>query len=130
MAIASTAAAVAAANSAQAAAAARRAECAVTVKGYQHDKATVAEMRQYADCIDALHPDPIQLGIGTLVVCSVLLAGIVVGAVHEFLCGFGSDSVFARLGFGAFKGFVGGGALLIVGGLALLAWGAYQGVMA
>jgi hypothetical protein len=125
MAVASTAAAVAA----TAAIAARRAECAVTVNGYQHDKATTAEMRQYADCIDTLHPEQIEPGIGTLVVCTVLLAGMVLGALHECLCEtFGG--IFGRLGFGAFKGLLGGVALLIVGGLALLAWTAYLGVTA
>lgn len=129
MAVASTAAAVAAANSAQAAAAARRAECAVTVKGYQHDKATVAEMRQYADCIDSLHPNPFEPGIGTLIVCSVLLAGIVLGALYE--CVFDTfGGFFGRLGYGAFKGFIGGVVVLAIGGLVVLTWAAYRGVTA
>lgn len=130
MAVASTAAAVAAANSAQAAAAARRAECAVAVKGYQHDKATVAEMRQYADCIDALHPDQFEPGIGMLVIAMTLLVGIAIGMVRELLCGPRFDGPIARLGFGVLHGFLGGLVVLGVGGLVLLAIAAYQGVTA
>jgi hypothetical protein len=54
---------VAVANSAAAnaaAAAARRDACRASVKGYEHDTATVTEMQQYAGCVERLHPQPLS----------------------------------------------------------------------
>lgn len=129
MAVASTAAAVAAANSAQAAAAARRAECAVKVQGYQHDKATVAEMRQYADCIESLHPDPVVISPGfVLAVTATLLVAIVIGIVHEFMDGY--SGVLGSLLAGTIKGVFGGVVVLVVAGVVVLAVIAGKAVVA
>jgi energy-converting hydrogenase Eha subunit G len=52
-----SAAAMMQANAAQQAAdEAARVACATLVKGYEHNTATVAEMVQYADCIERLYP--------------------------------------------------------------------------
>jgi hypothetical protein len=59
-----TTAAIVSANTANAAAAnaeaqkAAYAACMSFVRGYEHDKATVQEMREYAGCIERLQPDP------------------------------------------------------------------------
>ena len=58
----STSIALASVASGQAAAAANlaaRASCIASVRGYAHDSATVAEMREYAGCVNRLHPEPL-----------------------------------------------------------------------
>ena len=81
--IAATTAQTAAANAAAQEAA--RTACMTYVRGYQSDRATVAEMREYANCVDLLHPEP--MAVGDLLVWKaivvVLLAGMVAGAVNE-----------------------------------------------
>ncbi len=84
--------AITSAANAQAAAAnvaaqeAKRKACMAYVRGYEHDRATVEEMREYAGCIDRLHPES-MLTEGQLVAakCAVLFvfAWIVVGVIWE-----------------------------------------------
>ena len=70
------------ANAAAANAAAARAKkiaCMKYVPGYKHDTATVAEMRQYSECISALHPTPMTGG-EVIWVKAAIIAGLI-GAV-------------------------------------------------
>ena len=85
IAITSAANAQAAAANAAAQEAARKA-CMAYVRGYEHDRATVSEMREYAGCIERLHPAPLEPGdlMVWKVVVAVLLVGMVVGIVREW----------------------------------------------
>jgi hypothetical protein len=84
--------AISAAANAQAAAAnaaakeAARKACMAYVSGYEHDRATVTEMREYAGCIDRLHPAPLEPGdlMAWKIVVAVLLVGMAVGVVREW----------------------------------------------
>lgn len=80
---------------AAAAAARRRAECKVFVRGYEHDRATVSEMREYAECIDCLYPAPMSSGelYAAKFAILVLFAAVVIGA---FLARHG-DGVFGPI---------------------------------
>lgn len=87
-----TAIAISAAANAQAAAAnaasqeAARTACMTYVRGYQHDRATVAEMQGYAECIGRLYPQGLSADglVAAKVVIAILLAGVVIGIVHQY----------------------------------------------
>ena len=84
IAITSAANAQAAAANAAAQEAARKA-CIGYVRGYEHDRATVTEMREYAGCIDRLHPAPMTgeaLGVAKFAVL-VIFAAMVAGVIWE-----------------------------------------------
>jgi hypothetical protein len=85
--IAATSASTAAAAAANAAAqeAARKA-CMAYVQGYEHERATVTQMREYAGCISRLHPTPLEPGelMAWKIVVAVLLVGMVVGVVRAW----------------------------------------------
>lgn len=84
----------AAANAA--AARAKRIACMKYVPGYQHDRATVAEMRQYAECVEILHPEPLT-GAEALWIKAAILAcfiGIGVGSRIGWKDGGLGDAVF------------------------------------
>ena len=91
MSTAATTVAISAAANAQAAAAnaaaqeAARKACMAYVRGYEHDRATVTEMREYAGCVDRLNPAPMtgeSLGVAKFVVL-VMFAAILAGVVWE-----------------------------------------------
>ena len=116
----STTAATIAINSAANAAAqeAARKACMAYVRGYEHDRATVAEMREYADCIDRLHPAPLEPGglMAWKIVVAVLLIGMVAGIVREWRDSF-SGPIEATL-MGAIMGLcVSGAGVLMVAGV-------------
>jgi hypothetical protein len=83
IAISSVANAQAAAAAAAAQEAAREA-CMTYVRGYEHNHATVAEMREYAGCIDRLYPEPLSADAMTVlkVVVALLLVGAVAGVFY------------------------------------------------
>lgn len=63
-----------------AAAQARRDACTVLVRDFQHEGATVAEIRQYSSCARILYPEPTSpanLFAGKLIVAFVLLCFVV-----------------------------------------------------
>ena len=117
IAITSAANAQAAAANAAAQEAARKA-CMAYVRGYEHDRATVSEMREYAGCIERLHPAPLEPGdlMVWKVVVAVLLVGMVVGIVREWRDSFRGGPIEAAL-MGAMIGLCvsGGGVLLVAG---------------
>ena len=101
------------ANAAAANAEAARAEriaCMKYVQGYEHDKATIVEMRQYAECVERLHPEPMT-GSEVLWVKAAIIAGLL-AAVLGAAKGFKDDG----FGMGAIGFVLGGfcGAFLVV----------------
>ncbi len=88
------------------------------VKGYEHDRATVTEMREYAVCIDRLHPAPLEPGDLMLwkIVVAVLLIGMVAGIVREWRDSLSGGPIEATL-MGAAMGLCvsSGGVLLVAG---------------
>lgn len=119
IAISSAANAQAAAANAAAQEAARKA-CMGYVRGYEHDSATVAEMREYAGCIGRLHPGPMSeetLGVAKFAVL-VMFAAIVAGIVWERRERSMSDSWFGAVFGGGMIGlFFGAVGLLAVAGV-------------
>ena len=118
IAITSAANAQAAAANAAAQGAARKA-CMAYVRGYEHDRATVSEMREYAGCINRLHPAPLEPGdlMVWKVVVGVLLLGMVAGIVREWRDAFSAGPIEATL-MGAIMGLcVSGASMLLVAGV-------------
>lgn len=74
----------AAANAA--AARAKRIACMKYVPGYEHDTATVTEMRQYAECVDILHPEPMTGGEVAWVKAAIV-AGMIGAAAAAWIWG-------------------------------------------
>lgn len=98
---------------------AARKACTAYVRGYEHDRATLTEMREYAGCIDRLHPKPIENGdlMAWKVVIAVLLVGMAVGVVREWRNRFSSGPLEAVL-MGSLIGLmVSGVAMLLVAGV-------------
>ena len=109
---------------------ARKAEikaCFALTRGYEHDRATLREMREYASCIDKLHPEPLigaelyAVKFAVLVIFIACIAGAVWELRHRtfFLNTIGS------LLFGALVGTVLSLILLtglwaLIGGLTLV----------
>jgi hypothetical protein len=95
-----------------------RKACMAFVRGYEHDRATVIEMREYASCIDRLHPAPLEAGdlMVLKVVVAVLLIGAVLGVRREWRNSFRSGRIDAVL-WGSLLGLCvsGGGVLLAAG---------------
>lgn len=119
IAITSAANANAAAANAAAQEAARKA-CMAYVRGFEHDHATVTEMREYAGCIDRLHPAPMTEGalgaakFAVLVIFAAMVAGVVWERRERML----SDGWFgAVLGGSLVGGLVGAVGLLVVAGV-------------
>lgn len=119
IAITSAANANAAAANAAAQEAARKA-CMAYVRGYEHDQATVSEMREYAGCIGRLHPAPMTeeaLGVAKFAVL-VMFAAIVAGIVWERRERSMSDGWFGAVFGGGLIGLCfGAGGLLAVAGV-------------
>ena len=119
IAITSAANAQAAAANAAAQEAARKA-CMAYVRGFEHDRATVDEMREYAGCIDRIHPAPMTeeaLGVAKVAVL-VIFAAMVAGVVWERRERTISNGWFgAVLGGSLMGGLVGGVGLLVVAGV-------------
>jgi hypothetical protein len=117
--------AISAAANAQAAAAnaaaqeAARKACMAYVRGYEHDRANVTEMREYAGCIDRLHPAPLEPGdlMAWKIVVAVLLVGMAVGAVREWRDSYSSGPIEAVLMGGMLGLCVSGGGVLLVAGV-------------
>ena len=65
---------------------AARKACMAYVRGYEHDQATVTEMREYAGCIDRLHTAPLEPGdlMAWKIIVAALLIGMAVGVVREW----------------------------------------------
>ena len=63
-----------------------RKACTIYVRGYEHDRATVSEMREYAGCIERLHPVPITEEALVLAKFAmvVILGAIAAGVVWEY----------------------------------------------
>ena len=110
----------AAANAQAAAQEAARKACMAYVRGYEHDRATVTEMREYAGCIDRLHPASMTdeaLGVAkfaVLVIFAAMVAGVVWGRRERML----GDGWFVAVFFGSLVGGLCGAAgLLVVAGV-------------
>lgn len=58
---------------------AKRTACVEYTNGYKHNTASVAEMRQYADCVYVLHPTPLSAA-DVLWVKAAIIVGLVVAA--------------------------------------------------
>lgn len=88
------------------------------VRGYEHDRATVSEMHEYATCIDRLHPLPMDAGLLLLVkvVVAVLLAGMVIGVAREWRDGWSGSFIETVLSGCAVGLLVSGFGLLLIGG--------------
>lgn len=116
--------AVTSAVNAQAAAAnvaaqeAARKACMAYVRGYEHERATVTEMREYAGCIERLHPVPLEPGdmLTMKIAVAVFLVGMAVGVVCEWRHSYYIDPMYATL-MGALMGLCMSGVvmLLVVG---------------
>lgn len=119
IAITSAANAQAVAANAAAQEAARKA-CMAYVRGFEHDRATVTEMREYAGCIDRLHPSPMTeeaLGVAKFAVL-VIFAAMVAGVVWERRERMLSNGWFgAVFGGSLVGGLVGAVGLLVVAGV-------------
>ena len=119
IAITSAANAQAAAANAAAQDAARKA-CMAYVRGYEHDRATVTEMREYAGCIDRLHPAPMTedaLGVAKFAVV-LMFAAVVAGVIWERREHSISDSWFGAIFGGGLIGLCfGAGGLLALAGV-------------
>ena len=119
IAITSAANAQAAAANAAAQEAARKA-CMALVRGYEHDRATVTEMREYAGCIGRLHPAPMTedaLGVAkfaVLVIFAAMVAGVVWERRERMLSSGWLGAVFGGSLVGGLFGAVG---LLVVAGV-------------
>lgn len=118
-----TAIAISTAANAQAAAAnaaaqeAARTACMTYVRGYQHDRATVAEMQGYAECIGRLYPQELSADglVAVKVVIAILLAGVVIGIVHQYRDSY-SEGPIETVFMGSILGLVvSGGGLLLAG---------------
>lgn len=96
--------------------------CQGMVRGYEHERATLAEQRQYAECISLNAPSPPMSPAELLTIKAVivlLFIGIAVGAWR----GLGND--YDGPFFGAFKGFLAAvsgmlAAAFIAGGIYIL----------
>ena len=90
------------------------------VRGYEHDRAAVSEMREYAGCIDRLYPTPMTegaLGVAKFAVL-VIFAAMVAGVVWERRERMLSDTWFgAVFGGSLVGGLVGVVGLLVVAGV-------------
>lgn len=99
---------------------AARKACAALVRGYEHDRATVSEMREYAGCIARLHPEPMsgdELVAAKLAV-AVIFAAMVAGIVWERRERMVSDGWFGAVLGGSFIGGIfGATGLLVVAGV-------------
>jgi hypothetical protein len=67
---------------------AQRRDCGPVVKGYQHEGATVAEMRSYAQCIGRLHPEYtggeiVAVKVAVAIMLLSMVGGIAYG-IREF----------------------------------------------
>lgn len=86
-AIAAASVAIAASAANQANNAQRTVECNRIVDRFEPQYATVQEQKQYADCIDFLHPDPVFTEsvwfIKAVIICGLI--GLVVGLVRSVL---------------------------------------------
>lgn len=63
-----------------------RKACMAYARGYENDRATVTEMREYAACIDKLYPEPLEQGdvMAWKIIVALLIASMVIGVVHAF----------------------------------------------
>ena len=64
---------------------ASRKACLAFVRGYNHDVATVEEMREYAGCIEKLHPAALEEGSLLVVKIMILIvfAAVIGGVFYE-----------------------------------------------
>lgn len=104
------------------AAEAKRIACQSNLKTYQANTPTVAEMRQYAECVDIVHPLPVDGGVIVLykIFFIVALLGMAFGfwkAKKEY-GDFGEYAMFGFLGFIFAPVAVG----IVLGILAGIAW--------
>jgi len=122
----STSVAIAAAANAQAAAAAavaaeaRKTACKSLLKSYTPQGATVAEMRNYASCVETVYPEPIPAG--GVIVLKVVIVLIMLATVAGTVYGAREDGVEGAFMYGLC------GLLVSVLGFALL-WLGAVGVM-
>lgn len=108
------------------AAAAKKLACEGFVRGYQNDKATTVEMRQYAECVYTLTPSPPMTGSETILVkiaIVLLLFSIPIGGwvAHRNSYGGGwEDWVIGAL-LGPCALVIGGGVLaLVIAGIVMV----------
>ena len=104
-----TATAVALSGAANAQEAARKA-CMAYVRGYENDRATVTEMREYAGCIDRLHQAPMTgdvLGVVKIIVLALFISAAL-GVVWERRNRTLSDGWVGAVVCGGFIGFAAG----------------------
>lgn len=86
----------AAANAA--AARAKRIACMKYAPGYEHDTATVTEMRQYAECVEILHPKPMTGG-EVVWVKAAIVAGLIGAAAMAWIWGRAEGVLGGVMGF-------------------------------
>lgn len=98
---------------------ARVAQCKATIPNFDAQRATVQEMKEYAGCVETLHPT--EIGADATVALKVLfvvaLAGMSVGAWRERGYGFGDAAMGGLFGF-----MLAPLALASIAGLALGIW--------
>lgn len=85
---------------------AEKAKCAASVKGYRHDVATVAQMQEYAGCIDKLHPSELTADATIVLKVAIVLlfAGTIGGGVYQSVWGYDGPITGALLGLAATAG--------------------------
>lgn len=75
--------------------------CKATMPNFDAKTATIAEMREYSGCVDALYPS--ELGADATIALKIMfviaLAGMTVGAWRERQNGLGDAAVMGLLGF-------------------------------
>ena len=118
--------AISAAANAQAAAAnaadqeSAKIACMSFVQGYEHNRASVEDMRQYSECVERIYSAPTSSGEMLIVkgAVGVVLIATIAGAL---ICAVGrntdGDSVADRLFYGSFFGFLGSLTFCLVLGL-------------
>ena len=96
------------------------AACALAMAGFKHDGATVAEMQQYANCVQRVHPEEMpDTGVWVIkAVIGVLLLAAIVGAVQGFLRGGSMEWFFEAMFYSLMAGVI----LLVTGLFGYALW--------
>jgi hypothetical protein len=96
--------------------------CTKFVKGYAHDTASVAEVRQYASCANTLFPEPVSDGASLAIKAAIVIVLVcfVIGAARGD--GYGDTSLSGRA-YGALTWAIIAATTMVIGALGVLGVG-------